>query len=151
MTAEVPPTRRKRRKARRKPPLPVSVLLAPVIPGLNDDQIPAVLERAVEAGARRADLILLRLPGSVKEVFFERIGAAFPDRVKKIEARIREARGGELYDSRFFHRHRGTGVYWQTIESVFDLHRRRLGLDTPRAKLEVTPFRRPGPEQLSLF
>lgn len=131
--------------------IPVSVLCAPVIPGLNDGQIPGVLEAAADAGASSAGMILLRLPGSVKEVFLTRMQAAFPDRAARIEARLRDMRDGALNDSRFHHRFRGAGNYWQAIEDLFALHRSRFGLDRRAAAAGPSPFRRPGPEQLSLF
>ena len=127
------------------------VLFAPIIPGLNEDAIPAVLERARDAGARFASRILLRLPHSVKEVFLSRVAEQLPDRAKRIEHRIREVRGGALSDPRFGERHRGKGTYWESIDSLFRIHALRLGFpeieDEDHAK---PPPPRPG-EQLDLF
>lgn len=141
------------------------VIFAPVMPGLNDDQIPAVLERAKENGAQFASRVLLRLPHSVKEVFLERMQQAMPDRAKRIESRIREVRGGGLTDPRFGHRGRGSGTYWDLIDATFRVHAMRLGLldrpddrapDRPettahaqRVKREMSP--REPQRQLTLF
>jgi hypothetical protein len=87
----------------------------------------------------------------VKEVFFERVRAALPDRARRIESRIREVRGGGLTDPRFGSRMRGDGVYWNAISAMFDLHHRRLGFDAMEADDETRPAPpRPG-EQLTLF
>jgi DNA repair photolyase len=127
------------------------VLLAPIIPGLNEEAIPAILERAKEAGARFADRLMLRLPHSVKDVFLERMNAAMPDRARRIESRIREVRGGALNDARFGDRFRGQGVYWDVIDALFQLHARKLGF----AVMEAEDAKLPAParhgEQIGLF
>src|SRR5947208_13641918 len=79
----------------------VGVNIAPVIPGLSDADIPSILEAAHAAGARRAGFVFLRLPGSVKQVFEERLRAALPLRAERVLARVREARGGKMYDPRW--------------------------------------------------
>jgi DNA repair photolyase len=131
--------------------VPCSVLVAPVIPWLNDHEIPKILEVAAAAGARSAGMILLRLSGSVRPVFFGRIERAFPDRVDRIEARLRDVRDGGITDGRFFHRHRGTGTYWKAISDLFSVHCQRLGLDRRTDAVGPSPFRRPGPVQGELF
>lgn len=131
--------------------IPTSVLLAPVIPGLNDHEIAGVLEAAAEAGASSAHHLLLRLPGSVRDVFFQRIAAEFPDRRRRIESRLREVREGSLSDARFFHRHRGQGTYWEAITNLFELHRIRLGLSKRPHPEPRVPFSRPSGDQLELF
>lgn len=135
--------------------IPVGVSVAPVIPGLNDDDIAPVLEQAKQAGATHASYSLLRLSGSVRNVFLDRIASALPDRAKRIENRIREVRGGDLTKSGFFERQRGDGVYWKMIEAQWKLHSRRLGFDTQRVGTDVdapSTFRRPGTiTQPSLF
>lgn len=108
--------------------LSVGVNIAPVIPGLNDQDIPAILAAAREAGATRAGLVLLRLPGSVKQVFEERLRTALPLQADRVLHRIRETRGGKLYDSRFGVRGRGEGVYSESIQALFHTTARRLGL-----------------------
>jgi DNA repair photolyase len=108
----------------------VGVMVAPVIPGLNDRDLVPVLERARAAGATSAGWCLLRLPGAVAPVFEERVRAALPLAAEKILHRIRETRGGErLYDPRFHARQRGQGGYADTIATVFAATCTRLGLD----------------------
>jgi DNA repair photolyase len=126
--------------------VPVGVALAPIIPGLNDSQIPEILERARDHGATSAFHILLRLPLEVKDVFFARLAEAYPDRVAKVEHAIKEMRGGKLYDSRFGMRGKGTGERWEAIAWLFELTCKRLGLNVDREMARPTPpqtFRRP--------
>ncbi|ULA62782.1 MAG: Radical SAM protein [Nitrospira sp.] len=127
------------------------VSIAPVIPGLNDKAIPELLERARDAGARTATYSLLRLSGSVEPVFLERVKAAFPDRFTKITNRLREVRGGRLSESAFFDRHHGRGIYWQMIERLFEVARRRTGLEGEREAAIPDTFRRPAGAQTELF
>jgi DNA repair photolyase len=132
----------------------VGVMCAPIIPGLNDDQLIRVLEAARSAGATSAGWVLLRLPGAVKQVFEERVRVALPLAADKILHRIRETRGGDkLYDPRFHTRGRGEGVYAQTIATVFETTARRLGLNDRDAERDFpSRFRRPAKGgQLSLF
>jgi len=131
--------------------IPTAVSVAPIIPGLNEEAIPDILVRARQAGASAATFILLRLSGNVESVFFERMGRAFPDRVRKIAGRIRDVRAGKLSDSGFFTRHEGQGQYWQTIEQLFEIGCRKAGF--PAKALDSIPhtFRRPGLWQTALF
>ena len=110
--------------------LSVGVNVAPIIPGLNDQDIPRVLAAAREAGAQSAGFVLLRLPGSVKDVFRERLRAALPLQAERVLHRIRETRGGELYDPRFGVRGRGEGNYALAIKTLFQATAARLGLAT---------------------
>jgi len=130
--------------------VPVSVLVAPIIPGLNESQVTGVLERARACGATRASRILLRLPAEVKEVFLRRLKEAFPHRYAKVVHAIREMRGGALYRAGFGERHRGSGQRWDAIEELFDLTCRRLGLNRDEEEPAPVPLRREG-AQLSLF
>ncbi len=131
--------------------IPTAVLVAPVIPGLNDDDLPEILAKARRAGAGAAGYTLLRLSGSVETVFLERMAEAFPDRVKKILGRIRDVRGGKLSEGEFFARQTGQGEYWRTIEQLFEAGRRQAGFpDDSREPIPRT-FRRPGNGQTSLF
>jgi DNA repair photolyase len=132
--------------------LNVGVNVAPVIPGLNDEEIGKVLEAAKNAGARRAGWVLLRLPGPVAPVFEARIHEALPLRAEKVLRRIRETRDGKLYDSRFGSRQRGEGVYAETIAALFQRTAAKLGLATHAERAdssldvrdeEVTTFTRP--------
>src|SRR5580765_8504514 len=134
--------------------IPVGVMCAPIIPGINDSQMVTVLERAAAAGASWAGWVLLRLPGAVKEVFEDRVRVALPLAADKVLHRIRETRGGEkLYDPRFHVRGRGEGVYAQTIASLFETTVARLGLNDRDEERDVpSRFRRPPRGgQLSLF
>jgi DNA repair photolyase len=130
--------------------VPVGVLVAPVIPGLNDEQIPAILERARAAGARSAGKVLLRLPGEVREVFEERLRQAVPLRAAKVLAALTEARGGRAGEARFGRRMVGAGPRWAAIEALFETRCRQLGLATRgegRDTRRPTTFRRPDAQQ----
>ncbi len=135
----------------------VGVGVAPLIPGLNDEDLARVLTAAREAGATRAFYNLLRLPGTVRAVFEERLREKLPLRAERVLHRIRETRGGELNDSRFGHRMRGEGLYAGTLRKLFDTTARRLGLNTAwpseEAAEKQSPFRRPMKPgtQLSFF
>ena len=109
--------------------IPVGVNVAPIIPGLNDEDVPRILEAARDAGATSAGYVLLRLPGPVKDVFEARHRAALPLRAERILHRIRETRGGKLYDARFGVRGRGEGLYAKTIEALFDASRTAAGAE----------------------
>jgi DNA repair photolyase len=129
----------------------VGISLAPVIPGLNDDQLPTLLERAKEAGASSAFIVLLRLPLEVLPVFDERLGEAFPLRADKVRNAIREMRLGKMNESTLGERMRGHGARWQAIEQLFRLHVKRLGMNQGEAMADLpTTFRRPK-AQLELF
>jgi DNA repair photolyase len=104
--------------------------IAPVIPGLNDSDIATLLERARDAGATRAFLILVRLSGQTLPVFEERLAEAFPDRARKIWHAIEEMRGGKRNETRFHDRMVGSGPRWEVIEALFEAQCRRLGLNT---------------------
>jgi DNA repair photolyase len=110
----------------------VGVNVAPIIPGLNDEDIPRILSAARDAGATHAGSVLLRLPGSVKAVFEERLRAALPLSADRVLHRIRETRGGRLYDPRFGARGSGEGTYARAIGTLFDTWARRLGFRNHR-------------------
>jgi DNA repair photolyase len=132
----------------------VGVMVAPIIPGLNDEDMGEVLRAAKDAGATRAGYVLLRLPGPVAEVFPLRLKAALPLRAEKVMRRIREARGGKMYDPRFGVRGTGEGPYAEAIGRLFEQTCAKLGLSTgPRYEAggdAPTTFRRPT-AQTSLF
>ncbi|MCM8811960.1 MAG: radical SAM protein [Candidatus Omnitrophica bacterium] len=133
--------------------IPVGIGIAPVIPGLNEKDIPTLLKRAKEHGARFAFHTLLRLPGSVKQVFFHRMQEEFPDRMEKIEHAVRASRRGKLYDSRFGMRHAGFGQQWETVEKLWEVWTNKLGFNQEEDEEEEKPtFRRPPPGgQMELF
>lgn len=131
--------------------IPTGLSIAPIIPGLNENDIPELLERASDAGACTATHSLLRLSGSLESVFMDRVGAAFPERIGKITNRLREVRGGTLTESRFFNRQGGQGPYWELIERLFAVAKRRVGFLDDHMDAIPQTFRRPGVEQASLF
>jgi DNA repair photolyase len=133
--------------------VPVRVFVAPIIPGLNDSEIPAILEAAAQAGAQAANWILLRLPLTVAPVFREWLEREKPDQAARVEARIREARGGKLNDSTFGRRMRGSGEIVEQIGDLFRLFARKHGLGTELPDYDCTRFRPPLPRsgQLRLF
>lgn len=130
--------------------VPVGVMVAPVIPGLTDHELPAILESAAEAGARYASYIPLRLPHGVAALFQEWLELHYPERSRRVLNRIREIRGGRLNDPRFGSRMRGVGPYAEQIRSLFEITCSRLGLSRQRPELSARSFRRPD-EQLGLF
>src|SRR5581483_3382456 len=121
----------------------VGVMCAPMIPALNDGDIPKILEAAAEAGAKHAGFVFLRLPGSVKAVFEERVRASLPLRADHILSRVREARGGKLYDSRFGVRGRGEGEYAEQARALFETTARKFGLSTGCSRESAPTFKRP--------
>ena len=130
--------------------IPTGVLVAPVIPGLTDEEIPNILKAAAAAGATFAGYTPLRLPYAVKDLFQTWLQQHKPDRAAKILNRIRSMRDGKLNDSNFATRMKGQGVYADQIEALFELSARRAGLQTHYPPMSTTSFRRPG-AQLGLF
>jgi DNA repair photolyase len=120
---------------------------------LNDSHIPFVLERAREAGARRAFITSLRLPGDVKDVFHVRLRDVLPAaRLRKIESAVRELRGGKLDESAYHLRMGGVGERWKSTEALFTQTCRRLGYEIGEPVDAPNTFRRPDATgQLSLF
>ncbi len=113
--------------------IPCAVLVAPVIPAINDTEIETILARAKEMGAAEAGYILLRLPLEVRSLFTEWLAAHFPERAKRVLALMRSAREGKLYDSRFGARMTGSGAYALMIKRRFEAAAARLGLGQDRA------------------
>ncbi len=131
--------------------VPVGVMVAPIIPGLTDHEGPAILEAAAKAGARFAGRVMLRLPYGVAEIFEHWLEQHFPERRGKVLGRVREMRGGKLYDSRYGVRQRGEGHYAEQLEALFQLALRRNGMTARGPTLSTEHFRRPGEGQLALF
>lgn len=132
--------------------IPVRVLVAPVIPGLTDHEIPAILEASSGAGATAAGYVLLRLPHGLKELFQEWLARNVPEKASRVLSLLSEARGGNLYDSTFHQRMRGSGAYALQIHSLFHASCRRLGLDRFPRMPSSEAFRLPGSgTQLGLF
>ncbi|MCS7046861.1 MAG: PA0069 family radical SAM protein [Gemmataceae bacterium] len=123
--------------------VPTTVLIAPVIPGLTEHEMPAILRAAQEAGATGAGYILLRLPLTVEPVFLDWLARTQPTRQAKVLERVRATRGGKLYESTFGVRMKGRGPIADQIRQTFNVFARRLGLHGDRAPLDATKFRRP--------
>ena len=126
------------------------VLVAPVIPGLTDQQMPDILKAAATAGATFAGYTPLRLPYAVKDLFQTWLREHKPDRAEKILNRIRLMRGGKLNDSNFATRMKGEGIFADQIENLFELSAQRAGLQAHYPAMSSAAFRRPG-AQLGLF
>ena len=131
--------------------VPVVVLIAPVIPGLTEHEIPAILSAAREAGARHAGRVMLRLPFGVKELFEKWLERHEPLKRSKVLSRIRDMRGGRLNDPAFGSRMSGQGAIADQIHQLFSATCLRLGISERGPELSVDSFRRPGPVQLPLF
>jgi DNA repair photolyase len=131
--------------------VPVGISLAPVIPGLNDHEIPAILEAAREAGASFASYSMIRLPFSVREIFADWLDHHFPGKKELILGRIREMRGGQLNDSRFGVRMSGSGIVADQVRNLFGVAHRRAGFPAHHPRLEISHFRRRIPGQPELF
>ena len=131
--------------------VPVNVLVAPVIPGLTDHELPAILAAAAEAGARRAGFVVLRLPYAVKDVFLQWLDDHEPGKKARVLSRIRDLRGGKLYDATFGDRMRGQGIFAEQIRQMFEVNARRAGLNREEFSLSTEHFRRPGGRQLELL
>jgi DNA repair photolyase len=123
--------------------VPVGVMVAPIIPGLNDHQVPQILEAAAAAGAKTAGYVLLRLPWSVEPMFLAWLKAHYPLAQPKVESLLRSMRSGELYQAEFGRRMRGEGPYAQGLKSAFALFAKKSGLDQPLPPPDVSSFRRP--------
>ena len=123
--------------------IPVRVLVAPVVPGLTDHEMPAILAAAADAGASAASYIPLRLPHGLKGLFEDWLQTHFPDRKDKVLNRIREMRGGKLYDSEWGTRMRGEGVFADQYDTMFGALTRKLGLVRHFPALSAAAFRRP--------
>ena len=144
MEPQAPPPARRFEALRRlrEAGVDVGVFIAPLIPGLNDKDIPKILEQAAEAGATSASMTALRLPGSVESIFLKRLKEVMPQRAKRIVNRIRDIRGGRMTDSRFGNRMRGSGPYWESVRRLFEITRKKYGLDgkvEPAPPLETPP------------
>ena len=133
--------------------VPTTVMVAPVIPALNDMEIERVLDAAHAAGVKEAGYVLLRLPLEVRDLFREWLMANYPDRYRHVLQLVRDTRGGKDYDSTWGTRMKGTGPYAWMIGRRFELACEKLGLNTARLPLSTQHFRPPkaGSEQLSLF
>jgi DNA repair photolyase len=132
---------------------PTIVMFAPVIPGLNDHELEAVLKAAAGAGAVGAGYVVLRLPREIKDLFAAWLAERRPDRAERVMSLVRQMRGGKDYDAEWGKRMKGDGPIAEMIGQRFRFARRRHGLDRVQPPLDLTQFRvppRPG-DQLELF
>lgn len=131
--------------------IPVRVMMAPIVPGLTDHEIPDVLKAAREAGANDARYVLLRLPLTVEPVFLEWLTRTQPSKAERIKTRVRQTRSGELYSSNWGERMNGTGLIAEQIGTLFQLFYNKLGF-SDLSPLSTTHFRNPHmPIQRTLF
>jgi len=131
--------------------IPVGVLMAPVVPGLTDHEVPNLIAAAAEAGAKFAGYVTLRLPHAVAPMFEQWLSLHFPDRKEKVLNRIRSLREGKLNQSEFGTRMRGEGIFADQIENLFDVACRKAGIAGRAPPLSTSSFRRNPAGQLSLF
>lgn len=130
--------------------IPVSVNVAPIIPGLTDHEMPSILKAAHEAGATAAGFTVVRLPYANAPLFEKWLETHFPDRKDKVLNRLRAMRGGKLYNSQWGTRMRGEGIFAEQIEQMFEVAKRRAGFTERFKDLSTASFRRPNGAQLSL-
>jgi DNA repair photolyase len=131
--------------------VPTGVTAAPLIPGLTDQELPAILREAAHRGARSAAYILVRLPFAVKTLFLDWLERELPQRSRRIVSRLRHVRGGELSSSEFVTRMEGEGKIAESIRDMFELFCRKYGLNRGEIELATSHFRRPDAHQLSMF
>lgn len=131
--------------------IPVGVFIAPLVPGLTDEEVPALLQAAADHGARTAHYQLLRLPGLVQALFEEWLRRTYPDRADAVLNRLLDMRNGNLQEARFGHRMRGSGEWTAVLNQLFRAARTRTGLDARMPPLSTDHFRRLPGGQMSLF
>jgi len=131
--------------------IPVRAMIAPVIPAITDHEIPALIEAAAAAGATGAGYVMLRLPHAVAPLFEHWLEQHYPERKEKVLNRVRDMRGGKLYQAEFGTRMRGTGHFADQTAALYKIACRKAGLNRDRMALSTVHFRRPGGEQLALW
>lgn len=133
--------------------VPTMVMVAPVIPSLNDHEMEGILEACYEAGVRRAGYVMLRLPLEISDLFRDWLDRDYPDRASRVMSLLQSMRGGKDYDASFDSRLRGTGVYADLVAKRFELATERLGISTGELKLQQDLFVAPIPSggQMELF
>jgi DNA repair photolyase len=151
--AATPPRRLEAARALSEAGIPTSVMIGPVIPGLNDAEIERILDSAAAAGAKEAGYVILRLPLEVSSIFKDWLLQHYPDRYRHVMSLVRSMRGGKDYDAEFGKRMKGAGPYAWQIGRRFELAAKRLGLNTQRLKLRTDLFVAPlkQGEQLTLL
>lgn len=131
--------------------VPCGVMVAPVIAGLNDHEMPAIVAAALKAGARFAAHIPLRLPLAVAPLFESWLQQHMPDRKQKVLNRVRSMRGGKLNDPRFGNRFQGDGIFAEQMHRMFQIACKKAAMPQDRPLLSTESFQRPGPAQLTMF
>jgi DNA repair photolyase len=131
--------------------IPVHVNIAPLIPGLTDDELVPIIEASAEAGAESVSCNIVRLPYGVKDIFVKWLEDHHPDRKEKVLNRIKEMKNGQLNRSEFGERFRADGPYGDQIRQLIRIHSERLGLNRQKRAMNTSLFRRPETNQLSLF
>ena len=151
--ASTPPRRLEAMRALAEAGIPVSVMAAPIVPALNDQEIERILESGYAAGAREAGYVLLRLPLEVAPIFKDWLLRHYPDRYRHVMSLIRSMRGGKDYDAEWGKRMKGSGPYAWQIGRRFEIAAKRLGLNVERRRLRHDLFKPPGiaGEQLTLL
>lgn len=130
--------------------IPVGAMVAPIIPGLTEHEMPAILEAVAEAGAKRAGYVLLRLPFAVKDIFTRWLDDHAPSKKARVLDRLLTLREGKLYTAEWGRRMTGDGIFAEQLSRLFEVTARRLGLNQEVFALSTAHFRKPG-EQLTLF
>lgn len=123
--------------------VPIRVMIAPLIPGLTDHELPQIMQAVKEAGAKGVGYVMLRLPYAVSPMFLDWLRTHRPRQAEKVEGLIRSVRGGKLYVSHFGERMRGGGAYADGVEATFDLFAKKFGLDSPWTPLDCSQFTPP--------
>ena len=151
--ASTPPKRLEAIRKLSEAGIPATVMVAPVIPALNDSEMERILDAAAHAGAKEASYVLLRLPLEVRDLFREWLMANYPDRYRHVFTLIRDMRGGRDYDAKWGTRMKGTGPMAWMIGRRFEVACEKLGLNKRRTKLTTDHFIKPNRngQQLSLF
>jgi DNA repair photolyase len=133
--------------------VPVAVMAAPMIPGLNDEELPSILTAAKDAGAQSAGYLIVRLPLAVRPIFEDWLRRSYPEKADRVLGLIRSTRDGKMNDSTWGRRMRGQGSYAEGIAKTFSVFAKKLGLDRPLPPLNETRWIRPRlpGDQLRLF
>ncbi len=131
--------------------IPVNVMVAPVVPGLTDHEIPEILQAASQAGATSASYVMLRMPRDVKTLFKNWLADELPEKKNKILRRVREIRDGDLNDTTFHKRMKGEGTFAEQIASLFEVGLKQSGLTDERPELSSQHFKPPSGPQKKLF
>jgi DNA repair photolyase len=118
-------------------------LAAPVIPGLTDHELPAIVQATAAAGARWAGFVMLRLPYAVKDIFGQWLDTHFPEKKERVLGRLKDMHGGKINDNRFGYRMTGEGPVADAIRTMFQLARKRAGMSREKLELSTASFRRP--------